>query len=94
MMAKKDITVLAADPDDEADFDVTTEGLDRGMKARIIRRARRATGTTQLAFSTRFRVPIGTLRDWEQARVTPPEYAVAYAQVIAADPEFVDQAIA
>ena len=93
MMAKPDTIALTADPDDAEDFDVTETALERGLKARSIRRARLATRTSQADFARRFHVPVGTLRDWEQARVTPPDFAVAYAKVIAADPEFVVRAI-
>jgi len=34
------------------------------------------------------------LRDWEQARVTPPDYAVAYLRVIARHPDIVAEAVA
>lgn len=85
-MANKDYIVLRADPDDDADFDVTAEALERGLKARSIRRARQAAGVNQAEFAARCRVPLDTLRDWEHARVTPPESAVARAKAIATDP--------
>ena len=91
---KKEATVLPAEPNDDEDFDVTPEGMSRGQKARAIRKARTSIGANQVDFANRFRVPVGTLRDWEQARVMPPEYAVAYARVIQADPDFVERAIA
>lgn len=86
-MAKKSSIVLPADASDPADFDVTQEASDRASKCRAIRMARTGLGLSQEEFASRFRVPVGTLRDWEQARVTPPDFAVAYARVIAAIPE-------
>ncbi|WP_342108831.1 transcriptional regulator [Methylobacterium sp. SI9] len=68
---------LPADPADAADFDATAEALDRGQRARLIRRTRTGLGLSQSEFASRFRVPIGTLRDWEQARTTAPDFAIA-----------------
>ena len=38
-------------------------------------------------------VPVGTLRDWEQARVTAPDFAIAYVRVIARRPDIVTEAV-
>ncbi|WP_157017840.1 helix-turn-helix domain-containing protein [Mesorhizobium xinjiangense] len=92
-MARKDRIALSADPNDPEDFDVTQEGLERGLKCRIIRMARTELGLSQEEFAHRFRVPVGTLRDWEQARSTPPDFAVAYARVIAAMPDKVAEIV-
>ncbi len=91
---KKEHIVLPADPDDDEDFDVSFDALDRGLKARNVRRVRHGLGLTQAEFSARYRVPIGTLRDWEQARATPPDFAIAYLRVIARDPELAADAAA
>jgi putative transcriptional regulator len=93
MMAKKERIVISADLADAEDFDVTSEGMERALKARAIRMARTGLGLSQDEFASRFRVPVGTLRDWEQARVTPPDFAVAYARVIAAMPEKVAEIV-
>ena len=76
---KKDPIVLPADPADPEDFDVTAEAMDRGQRARLIRKTRTALGLSQTEFADRFRVPVGTLRDWEQARATAPDFAIASA---------------
>jgi len=34
-------------------------------------------GLSQAEFASRFHVPVGMLRDWEQARVTAPDFTVA-----------------
>lgn len=91
---KKEHIVLPADPDDPEDFDVTAEALDRGQRARLIRRTRTGLGLSQAEFAARFHVPVGTLRDWEQARATAPDFAIAYVRVIAAHPEMVARAVA
>ena len=91
---KRETIVLSADPNDPEDFEVTAQGLERGQRARLIRMTRTSLGLSQTEFATRFRVPVGTLRDWEQARVTPPDFAVAYVRVIARHPDMVAQAVA
>ena len=91
---KSETIVLPADPSDAEDFDVTAEALDRGQRARLIRMTRTDLGLSQTEFASRFRVPVGTLRDWEQARVTAPDFAVAYVRVIAQHPDIVAQAVA
>jgi putative transcriptional regulator len=85
---------LPADPADVDDFGVTAEALDRAQRARLIRRTRTQLGLSQSEFARRFRVPVGTLRDWEQARATAPEFAVAYMRVIEQFPEIVAKAVA
>ena len=91
---KSDTIVLQADPNDPEDFDVTAQALERGQRSRLIRKTRTDLGLSQTEFATRFRVPVGTLRDWEQARVTAPDFAVAYVKVIGRHPEMVAQAVA
>jgi len=91
---KKETIALPADPADAEDFDVTIEALDRGQRARLIRTTRTKLGLSQSEFASRFRVPVGTLRDWEQARATAPDFAVAYVRVIGQHPEMVAKAVA
>lgn len=94
MQVKKERIVLPADPQDAEDFDVTARAMDRAQRARLIRRTRTGLGLSQAEFAARFRVPVGTLRDWEQARATAPDFAVAYVRVIARHPDIVAQAVA
>jgi putative transcriptional regulator len=54
---------------------------------------RRALGLSQEAFSMRFHIPLGTLRDWEQNRKEPDAAARAYLVVIARNPEAVSDAL-
>jgi putative transcriptional regulator len=44
-------------------------------------------GLTQEEFAERYRIPVGTLRDWEQRRKRPDAPARAYLEVISRDPE-------
>ena len=91
---KNELIALDRDPNDPEDFDVSVEGLDRAQRSRQIRTTRAKLGLSQAEFATRFHVPLGTLRDWEQARVTAPDYAVAYVRVIQRDPDFVAASLA
>jgi putative transcriptional regulator len=58
-----------------------------------LRTLRRALGLTQEEFALRYRIPLGTLRDWEQGRTQPDQPARAYLAVIARDPEHVRRAL-
>jgi putative transcriptional regulator len=91
---KSEHIILPADPSDQEDFNVTLDALDRAQRARLIRKTRTALGLSQAEFAGRFRVPVGTLRDWEQARSTPPDFAVAYVKVIGQHPDMVAKAVA
>ena len=68
--------------------------LARADFARAVRRARQATGLTQLVFADRFRIGLPRLRDWEQGRFSPDSVSVAYMQLIARNPKAVEQALA
>ena len=59
-------------------------GASRMPQVKVIRRA---LGLTQEAFASRYQIPLGTLRDWEQGRSEPDAPARAYLKVIAVDPE-------
>ena len=50
-------------------------------------------GLTQEEFAARYRIPLGTLRDWEQGPSEPDQPARAYLTVIAHDPEGVRRAL-
>ena len=91
---KNEPTALPADVADAEDFDASARALDRGQRARLIRQTRTGLGLSQSEFATRFRVPVGTLRDWEQARATAPDFAIAYVRVIGQHPEMVAKAVA
>ena len=91
---KNGLITLPSDPADAEDFDVTVEALDRAQRARLIRKTRTGLGLSQTEFADRFRVPVGTLRDWEQARVTPPDFAIAYVRVIGRHPDMVAKTVA
>jgi len=57
-----------ADPDAQPLTEDDFRRMRRMPRAKIIRRA---LGLSQEEFAARYRIPIGTLRDWEQGRTTP-----------------------
>jgi putative transcriptional regulator len=75
-----------AQPLTKADF----ARMKRTPQVKIIRRA---LGLSQEDFAARYRIPIGTLRDWEQGRAAPDQAARAYLTVIARDPDGVRRAL-
>ena len=60
----------------------------RTPQAKIIRRA---LDLTQEEFAARYRIPLGTLRDWEQGRAEPDQPTRAYLTLIARDPDHVNR---
>jgi putative transcriptional regulator len=54
---------------------------------------RRALKLNQEDFAARYRIPVGTLRDWEQGRKEPDAAARAFLHVIAREPEIVRKAL-
>jgi putative transcriptional regulator len=80
----------AADPDARP---MTPEQLGAARRAPRTKTLRRALALTQEEFAARYRIPLGTLRDWEQGRCEPDQPARAYLTVIASDPEGVKRAL-
>jgi len=79
------------DPDNRPLTDADFARMKRRPRAYIVRRALHM---TQGEFAKAYRIPIGTLRDWEQGRTEPDQANRAYLKVIAVDPEFVKRALA
>ncbi len=78
------------DPDNPP---LTAERQTRMRRVPQVKVMRQALGLTQEDFSARFRIPLGTLRDWEQGKSEPDQAARAYLTVIARDPEAVRRAL-
>jgi putative transcriptional regulator len=72
---------------------MTPEEMAKARRVPRVKTLRRALGLTQEEFATRFRIPLGTLRDWEQGRTEPDQPARAYIRVIASDPDWVSRAL-
>jgi putative transcriptional regulator len=82
--------VAIADPDAQPISEETWKQMKPVPRARTLRRA---LGLSQEEFATRYHIPIGTLRDWEQGRAEPDQAARAYLKVIATAPEVVRKAL-
>lgn len=80
-----------ADPDAQP---LTEADFARMKRVPRIKTLRRVLRLTQEEFATRYHIPIGTLRDWEQGRTEPDQPARAYLNAIAGDPEGVRRALA
>jgi len=72
---------------------MTEEELDNAPLTPRVKVLRRALALTQEEFSSRYGIPLGTLRDWEQGRSEPDHIGYAYLRVIAAMPEAVQHAL-
>jgi putative transcriptional regulator len=79
-----------ADPDAQP---LTPERLARMKRTPRVKVIRRALGLSQEEFATRFQIPLGTLRDWEQGRKDPDAAARAYLVVIGRNPVAVSEAL-
>lgn len=75
-----------ADPDSAPVPVYDTPGLTHQVN---VKKLRERLGLTQEAFAATYRIPVGTLRDWEQCRKNPDAPARAYLMVIARNPEAV-----
>lgn len=63
--------------------ELARQGLTRIVN---VKKLRERLGLTQEAFAEAYRIPVGTLRDWEQGRKFPDAPARAYLAVINRDP--------
>ncbi len=90
-LTEEEINAAAlTDPDNPPRTPERAARLKRVPQVKVMRRA---LGMTQEEFSARFRIPLGTLRDWEQGKSEPDQAARAYLTVIARDPEAVRKAL-
>ena len=90
-MTEEEVEAAAwADPDARP---FTDEERAKAKRVPRIKTLRRALRLTQEEFAARYKIPLGTLRDWEQGRCEPDQPARAYLHVIAHDPEGVRRAL-
>jgi len=91
LMTDEEVHAAAmSDPDARP---MTKEERQNARRVPHVKTLRRALHLTQEEFASRFRIPLGTLRDWEQGRSEPDHTARAYLWVIANDPEAVQRAL-
>ena len=77
-----------SDPDARPLTEADLKRMKRVPRVKVIRRVLEL---TQEEFAARYRIPLGTLRDWEQGRAEPDQPTRAYLTLIARDPERVSQ---
>ena len=90
MTEEEALVAASSDPDAKPLTPDDFKRMKRIPRAKIIRRA---LGLTQEEFAQRFRIPLGTLRDWEQGAAEPDSCARAYLTVIAHSPRIVAEAL-
>lgn len=88
-----DEEINAAARDDPDNPPLTPERQASLRRVPQVKVMRRALGLSQEQFSERYRIPLGTLRDWEQGRAEPDQAARAYLAVIAREPDIVRRAL-
>jgi putative transcriptional regulator len=93
MTARERHAAALADPDAQP---ITEEDIASGRMPLVasVFLVRRRLRLSQEEFATQFRIPVGTLRDWEQRRKEPDAAAKAYLRVIALEPDVVRKALA
>lgn len=91
--AVDDAEALAAAKADPANPPLSKKRMASMIRTPQVKVLRRALGLTQQEFATRYQIPLGTLRDWEQGRATPDLPTRAYLKVIARDPKAVERAL-
>ena len=92
-MTGKPIATTTPHDEPDADAPLSDDEFERGHAALLARRARAATGLSQAAFATRYGIPAGSLRDWEQGRRMPDGASQSYLRVIARMPDLVAKAL-
>ena len=78
------LAAASADPDAQP---LGPEELAKMRRISPVKALRQRLGMTQVEFAEAFRLPISTLRDWEQRRSTPDAPARALLQAIEREPE-------
>ena len=73
---------------------LTAAQLGRMRRVARAKFIRQRMGLSQEQFAERFRIPLGTLRDWEQHRTVPDQAARAYLLVIEREAAAVERALA
>ncbi len=72
----------------------TEEEIARAWGVEFLQQTRANLKLTQAEFSEKFRIPLGTLRDWERGASVPDASARTLLRVIAREPEAVERALA
>jgi putative transcriptional regulator len=90
-MSEEDVVNAAlSDPDAQP---MTGQQLERMRTPPDVKRIRARLGMTQEQFARAYRLPLGTVRDWEQGRTRPDAPALALLAVIEREPEAARRAL-
>jgi putative transcriptional regulator len=90
-LSDEEVTAAAlSDPDAQPTTKVQLAGMRRTPD---IKSLRARLGMTQKQFATAYRLPLGTVRDWEQGRTRPDAPAMALLAVIEREPEAARRAL-
>lgn len=85
--ARSEAEIEAAAADDPDNPPLTAEQLAGARRVVAVGALRRRLGLTQDEFARRYRLPVGTVRDWEQGRSIPDAPARALLRAIESEPE-------
>jgi putative transcriptional regulator len=91
MVSETNLADAPVPPDKEG---MTDEQLARLRPLPPVKRLRWSLSLSQAEFAKRYRIPLGTLRDWEQGRTEPDAPARAYIEAISKNPEMIWQSLA
>jgi putative transcriptional regulator len=94
MTADEVLVAARSDPDALPLEDRAPGSLGPPRHLSLVKRIRWKLRMSQSEFAAAFRIPLGTLRDWEQHRREPDQAAQAYLEVIAAKPDAVRKVLA
>jgi len=90
MTAARRRRAALSDPDARP---ATEAQLARARRVPTVRALRKRLNLTQQEFATRFHLPLGTIRDWEQGAHRPDKAAQVLLTIIARDPDAVARAL-
>lgn len=94
LKAMTDTQVEAAAANDPDNLPLSKEQLAKaGRVGPDVRALRSRLGMTQEQFAKTYRLPVGTVRDWEQGRSRPDAPAQALLTVIAREPDAARRAL-
>lgn len=84
---------IAAGLSDAIAYAEGDEGRGRVAAPLDVAAIRKRTGKTQDQFARAYRLPIGTVRDWEQSRSQPDAPARILLALIGAEPETIERLV-
>ena len=93
LAARSDAEIEAAARADEANPPVSPDRLRRMAVAREVRLIRERLGLSQADFAARFRISLGRLRDYEQARTQPDIPVLAFLRLLKEDRETAERLV-